>query len=47
MAAQLAEAIKVRGVTITSSPGPIPRVLRASSRARVPLARAMACFTPQ
>ena len=40
------DAIKVRGVTITSHPGPIPRPLSAKSRARVPLLNAMACLLP-
>ena len=44
--AQLAEAMNERGLTITSSPGPTPSAIRASSRATVPLARAIACFTP-
>ena len=35
------EAIKVLGVTTTSSPGPISRALRTTSSANVPLARAM------
>ena len=35
------EAIKVLGVTITSSPDPISRAQRAASRANVPLAKAI------
>jgi len=47
MTMQEAEAMKVRLVVMTSSPGPIPRAYRASSSATVPLARAMACLTLQ
>ena len=39
--ASMRDAIKVLGVTITSSPRPISRTLRANSRANVPLAKAM------
>ena len=35
------EAIKVLGVTTTSSPGPILSALRATSSANVPLAKAI------
>ena len=44
---QLAEAMNVRGVTMTSSPGPIPAALSAKSSASVPLASAMPCGAPQ
>ena len=37
-----ADAKKLRGVTMTSSPGPMPRARKASSSASVPLASAMA-----
>ena len=40
---ELADAKKVREVTITSSPAPIPKALRAKSSATVPLATATAC----
>ena len=40
------EAIKVRGVTTTSSPGPIFRALRATSKAKVPFASETACSVP-
>ena len=43
---QLAEAMKVRLVVITSSPGPIPRAYRASSNATVPFAKAIALVHP-
>ncbi len=36
------DAINVRGITTTSSPGPTPRALRATSKAKVPLASATA-----
>ena len=39
-------ARKVRGVTTTSSPGPMPRALSATSSASVPLASATACAVP-
>ena len=42
IAQQLAEAMKLRQVTITSSPGPIPNATSANSRASVPLATATA-----
>ena len=35
-------AMKVRGVTTTSSPAPIPSAIKATSNARVPLPNAMA-----
>ena len=38
--------MKVRGVTTTSSPGPMPRPLRARSKASVPLDSAMAWRVP-
>ncbi len=38
----LADATKVRGVTITSSPRPMPSAWSAASRASVPLASATA-----
>ena len=41
-----AEAMNVRGVTTTSSPGPMPSPFRASSSATVPLASATACAHP-
>src|SRR4051794_35269345 len=44
---ELAEAINVKGVVITSSPGPMPLAMRATWRAVVPLLVAIACFTPQ
>ncbi|MOA36592.1 hypothetical protein D3C78_1581240 [compost metagenome] len=40
------EARKVRGVTTTSSPAPMPSALRATSRATVPFSRAMAYSAP-
>ncbi|MNY51967.1 hypothetical protein D3C86_1876040 [compost metagenome] len=40
------EARKVRGVTTTSSPAPMPSACRATSSATVPLARAMAYSVP-
>src|SRR3990170_3512559 len=43
----LAEAIKVKGVVITSSPGQILCANRAVCRAVVPEVVAIACFTPQ
>ena len=39
-------AIKVRGVTTTSSPGPIPSAFNATSSASVPLPRATAWCVP-
>ena len=42
MTTQLAEAMKVRLVVMTSSPVPIPKAYSASSSATVPLARAIA-----
>ena len=41
---QLLEATKENGEVITSSPGPILRTLRATSKAMVPLVTATACF---
>ena len=43
---QDAEAKKVREVTITSSPWPMPIALRATSKANVPLERATAYCVP-
>jgi len=43
----LTEAIKVKGVVMTSSPGPISWANRATWRAVVPEEVAMACLTPQ
>ena len=40
--AELALAMKVRGVTTTSSSGPMPSAFRATSSASVPLASATA-----
>ncbi|MNV98318.1 hypothetical protein D3C71_1935600 [compost metagenome] len=39
---ELAEAKKVREVTITSSPSPMPNAFNATSKATVPLANATA-----
>ena len=39
---ELADAKKVREVTITSSPAPIPSAFNARSKATVPLAKATA-----
>jgi hypothetical protein len=39
-------AMNVRGVTMTSSPGPIPMALSTTSSASVPLASATACAAP-
>ena len=41
-----AEARKVRGVVMTSSPGPMPSAFSATSRATVPLASATAWVVP-
>ena len=43
---QLADAMKVRLGTITSSPGPMPSTCKASSNATVPLPSATACLQP-
>ncbi len=45
--AQLADAMNVRGVTTTSSPGPMRHMRRASSSATVPFMSAIARFTPR
>jgi hypothetical protein len=42
-----AVAKKVKGVVITSSPGPTPRARRAMTKASVPEFTPMACFTPK
>src|SRR3989344_7387187 len=42
-----AVAIKVKGVVITSSPGPIPAAVKATIRALVPLSVATAYLVPQ
>ncbi len=47
MTTVLADAMKLRGVTTTSSPGPMPRTCRARSSATVPFARAIPKRDPQ
>ncbi len=42
-----AVAMKVKGVVKTACPGPMPRAMRAMSRASVPEAQPTACLTPQ
>ncbi len=44
---ELAVAMKVNGVVMTSSPSLIPRAFRATSRAAVPLATAIPCLAPK
>jgi hypothetical protein len=41
-----AEAKKVKGLVITSSPGPTPSAIRATSSASVPEETPMACADP-
>ena len=43
----LAVAKKVKLGTITSSPGPMPSAMSASSNASLPEAQPIACSTPQ
>ena len=40
-------AMKVNGLVMTSSPGPIPRAIMATSKASVPLETPIQCRTPQ